>query len=263
MLRRKMLAILLPTVAAVTLVGSGFSAWYFNQEVTGSVSGNVGVDITDAVGDIGTLAPTKGAANANAESTFNLILDQGGYENLDDFDAGISFVQVQGEENTTLGTGATFGATFTWGSADSSGRSQYQILTDAGYKVQITQTVRISTLLFGYDDTTESNNDKTKYLDVKTGAFSTWEEGDEFIKVVNEDFVQYEKTMVLTSAATVNYSIKIGTDSTSLVNDLFKYASKPQDKPQHTAMVNQILPAGGNPATNYISFSWTADVVAI
>ena len=69
-----MLAILLPTVAAVTLVGSGFSAWYFNQQVTGKITGNVGVDITDAVGDVGTLAATEGAANAT-ESKFNLILD--------------------------------------------------------------------------------------------------------------------------------------------------------------------------------------------
>ena len=260
MLKRKMLAILLPTVAAATLVGSGFSAWYFNQKVSGNVSGNVGVDITDAVGDIGTLAATEGAANAT-ESTFNLILDQGGVDNLDDNDAGISF--VEGEEDTTLGTGAIFGATFTWGNADSSGRSQYQILTDAGYKVQITQTVRISTLLFGYDDTTDSNDDKTKYLDVKTDAFSTWASGDEFTKVEGQDFVEYVKVMDLTSANTVNYSIKIGTNSTTLVNDLFKYALKPQNKSEHTTMVNQILPNGGNPATNYISFSWTAAVVDI
>ena len=97
-----------------------------------------------------------GAANAS-EDKFNLILDQGGDQNLTNPEAGISF--VQGEEKTTLETGAIFGATFTWGSADSSGISQYQILTDAGYKVQITQTVRISTLLFGYDDTTDSNDD--------------------------------------------------------------------------------------------------------
>lgn len=260
MLKRKMLAILLPTVAAVTLVGSGFSAWYFNQKVSGKITGNVGVDITDAVGDVGTLAATVGAANAT-ESTFNLILDQGGYENLINPEAGISF--VEGEGNTTLGTGEFFGATFTWGSTDSSGRSQYDILKDAGYKVQITQTVKISTLLFGYDDTTDSNDDKTKYLDVKTAAFSTWASGDEFTKVTDEDFVEYVKVMDLTSAATVNYSIKIGTDNESLVNDLFKYAKKPQNKPDHTAMVNQILPDGGNPATNYISFSWTADVVEI
>ena len=211
MLKRKMLAILLPTVAAVTLVGSGFSAWYFNQKVSGNVSGNVGVDITDAVGDIGTLAATEGAANAS-EDKFNLILDQGGYGNLDNPEVGISFVEWEG--NTPLGTGAIFGATFTWGRADSSGKSQYQILTDAGYKVQIKQTVRISTLLFGYDDTTDSNDDKTKYLDVKTDAFSTWESGDEFTKVEDQDFVEYVKVMDLTSADTVNYSIKIGTDST-------------------------------------------------
>lgn len=261
MLKRKMLAILLPTVAAATLVGSGFSSWYFNLQVDGSISGNVGVDITDAVGDIGTLAPTENAANAATESTFNLILDQGGYQNLTNPEAGISF--VQGEENTTLGADAFFGATFTWSDADSSGRSQFEMLTDAGYKVQITQTVRISTLLFGYDDTTDSNDDKTKYLDVKTDAFSTWTSGDEFTKVKDQDFVEYVKVMDLTSADTVNYSIKIGTDSTSLVNDLFKYASKPQNKGEHTTMVNQILPNGGNPATNYISFSWTAHVVEI
>lgn len=87
MLNRKLLALVLPAVAVSALVGSGFSAWYFNAEITESVNDvTANVTITDKIDqNIGTLTLNPG------HGLTTLTLDQGGQENAGLKNKGIKF----------------------------------------------------------------------------------------------------------------------------------------------------------------------------
>lgn len=128
MLNRKILALILPTVAVSVLVGSGFSAWYFNENSVETKNQNVNVSITDKVDNaVGALALSETQATT-------LTLDQGGYENATVLNRGISFDAI------------SVGAKFTF-NGDS-----YTNLTSAGMKVQITTTVTFTANLLNYVD---------------------------------------------------------------------------------------------------------------
>ena len=51
MMKRKFLAVILPIIGCATVVGSGFSAWYFGQDVVVDTGGNtnIGMNITEEV----------------------------------------------------------------------------------------------------------------------------------------------------------------------------------------------------------------------
>lgn len=87
MLNRKLLALILPAVAVSALVGSGFSAWYFNADITKSCDDvTANVTITDKIDqNIGTLTLTPG------HGLTTLTLDQGGQENAGEKTKGIEF----------------------------------------------------------------------------------------------------------------------------------------------------------------------------
>lgn len=87
MLNRKILALVLPAVAVSALVGSGFSAWYFNADITKSCDDvTANVTITDKIDqNIGTLTLTPG------HGLTTLTLDQGGQENAGEKNIGIKF----------------------------------------------------------------------------------------------------------------------------------------------------------------------------
>ena len=57
MKKRKILMLTLPLVGVATIVGSGFSAWYFN-ETTVSTSAKLGVAVTELHVTAGTLTTT-------------------------------------------------------------------------------------------------------------------------------------------------------------------------------------------------------------
>ena len=83
MMKRKFLAVFLPIIGTVAVVGSGFSAWYFGTSTSGAAkpfSDEINVDITEVVNNEG---ETKLTIDTNAEETEmfhgqDLYLDQGG-----------------------------------------------------------------------------------------------------------------------------------------------------------------------------------------
>ena len=81
MMKRKFLAVILPIIGCATVVGSGFSAWYFGNTVAtgGEGSTTINVEVTDEIRDAsGTLRVDT------SDSTIKdkvLILDQGGFKN--------------------------------------------------------------------------------------------------------------------------------------------------------------------------------------
>lgn len=103
MRKRRILGIVIPLVAATTVVGSGFSAWYFGSE-TISTSNDVTFEVTDKVTTLGTLTTTvldidKGEYELSTTGTatnletveLKIVLDQGGYQYKKDFNYGIHF----------------------------------------------------------------------------------------------------------------------------------------------------------------------------
>lgn len=91
MMKRKFLAVILPIIGCATVVGSGFSAWYFGEYVTTGANGStaVNVDVTDEIKtDEGNLKFTLD--KSSIDTTTTLILDQGGAKN-ESLDSGIMF----------------------------------------------------------------------------------------------------------------------------------------------------------------------------
>lgn len=128
MVLRKLLAIGAPILGMVAIVGSGFSAWYFESQ-TVEVSTSMGISLTP-------IATSYGAFDVS-ENDYTLVLDQGGISNASILEKGIS-VQVGGSNVTTIE--ASY-------SIDS---GALQILTDDGLTGTITTTVKVLSTLASY-----------------------------------------------------------------------------------------------------------------
>lgn len=103
MMKRKFLAVILPIIGCATVVGSGFSAWYFGSTVTtgGEGSTTIPVQVTDEIRDAsGTLSVDTSASTITDKV---LILDQGGYKNTRE-DSGIMFGATGATETTATTT---------------------------------------------------------------------------------------------------------------------------------------------------------------
>lgn len=98
MMKRKILAVTIPVVGCLTVVGAGFSAWYFNDDIIGGGNGQsiVNVNVTEEVeASQGNLKVyTSGTKLGTA-----LILDQGGPKNSS-LDSGIMFGEKGATETT-------------------------------------------------------------------------------------------------------------------------------------------------------------------
>lgn len=98
MMKRKFLAVILPIIGCATVVGSGFSAWYFGDKVENGEGGSfsIGINVTDEV------KASKGNLKIKLEDTSidgndRLVLDQGGAGN-NNADSGIMF----GDDTSTV-----------------------------------------------------------------------------------------------------------------------------------------------------------------
>lgn len=130
MVLRKLLAIGAPILGMVAIVGSGFSAWYFESQ---TVEANTSMGIT-----LTPIATTYGAFDVS-ENEYTLVLDQGGYTNRTDVKKGIS-VQVDDSDVTSIE--ASY-------SIDS---GALEILTNDGLTGTITTTVKVLSSLAAYVD---------------------------------------------------------------------------------------------------------------
>lgn len=109
MMKRKILAVTIPVVGCITVVGSGFSAWYFST-ATGKATDEFGVNInvTEEVKDTSsTLKIVNSNANTDTDPdpdtdnslvNTHLILDQGGVSNKEDATKGIMFAKYADDE---------------------------------------------------------------------------------------------------------------------------------------------------------------------
>ncbi len=111
-MKRRLLVSLLAFAGGLTVVGSGFSAWYFNENKAISTSGNINHYITDLNGNIGQLT------DLNVNKKLYIVLDQGGYSNASELTKGVSITYFDSNDDSisdsNLGTSsdATIGCKY-------------------------------------------------------------------------------------------------------------------------------------------------------
>lgn len=212
MLKRKILAAVLPVVAAGTVVGSGFSAWYFGSLTIKNKELKVSVDLqpeASAAGSI-SVAFNNGTLNESAVSDVKLRLDQG----TGDFSA-----EGNNRKNPECGISFTYGST-----SDSSNiktldniKFSYTInaeelkkLTDADLRVDLTLSVKIRTSLLdfvkvksGYDWCPDLNLSQNK---------------------TEGEYTVYYNTISIVNATGNDYLIDLSTDENE-INAMLSYYS--------------------------------------
>ncbi len=109
-MKRKLLLSLVALCGGLTIVGSGFSAWYFSVEKL-SKTNSINHYVTDLNDSIGTLT------DDNKDDSLYIIMDQGSYAKKADAAYGVSINKVTGTvSDSNLGTaveklGATYSIT--------------------------------------------------------------------------------------------------------------------------------------------------------
>ena len=121
MMKRKILAVTIPVVGCLTVVGAGFSAWYFS-DATGKASDEFGVNV-NVTEEVQNTKDTLKIQNSNAttegEELYknHLILDQGGVSNKEVATKGIMFAKSAVNETVDRTIFYTFDLVFD-GNAD-------------------------------------------------------------------------------------------------------------------------------------------------
>lgn len=243
MLKRKILAAVLPVVAAGTVVGSGFSAWYFGtaSTTTKTVTINTSTD-NGYEAQLGTIKVSYGLeTNTEIElspdesGVFNapitLVLDQGGYKNKSNTNAGISF--KQNETNTKVQY-----LSFSYDISDDA----LLKFESAGYDVDITLKVTLGANLKNYVEF-QTASENVLSNSVSNVAFDFSEGGD-------GSSIEYSTALTADSHdSSVKWMLYLATDN-YLENDLLKYKDKPDNYADYGAMQTALSGANGN-----ISFS--------
>lgn len=215
-MKRKLLIGALAFVGGLTVVGSGFSAWYFGStELTKNNS--INHYVTDIADDIGTLT------DLNASDKLYIILDQAGYSNRDDATKGVS---ITSSENTP--TDASQGtAVDKLGAKYEIAQAKFTALHDAGVKKgTFTATLELSTKAQTYLKFVSSPK-----VSVDTDAVS---EGLER----TDAKLTYTYDIDFATAATADYSNTFTFDSSTAdgVNALLQYNKKPTTKETYETM---------------------------
>lgn len=150
MMKRKFLAVVLPIIGCATVVGSGFSAWYFGNNVAiGNYSGStpVNVDVTDELKDAtGTLSVDTTASTITGKT---LILDQGGLKN-NSLDSGIMFGEASAiKTKDTNGNKWDFTVSYNKDAGEGDKLTLGE-LYDAGLRIRINLSIEIKGDLVKY-----------------------------------------------------------------------------------------------------------------
>lgn len=252
MMKRKFLAVVLPIIGCATVVGSGFSAWYFGETASSSGEGiNIGTNVTEEINSVaGTLSIPSENSNASTLNGMNLILDQGGYKNIND-NQGIMFAHGTPSDVSAKDLDYRFNVKFT-GNDDLNLQDVY----DAGMELKVTVSFDLGGNL-------------SQYIAVKDGAGMVVDfgpAGDEaelkFTKGTNNNVYTATYTLKETSLddiadlenAVFAFKIDLSTNA-SFENSLFVYG--PGKKPtNHNALESMIAVLNGQ----QITFSTVATI---
>ena len=143
MKKRKILMLTLPLVGVATIVGSGFSAWYFDNTDIGT-SKNVGITVTEKHVASGTLT-------TSLTGNEKLVLDQGGSDEISREALNKNIYVVNGSETIN-----SFTTTFIIE------ESVANNLLSSNVKAQLKLEVAVNTTLDKYIEVTTGNINYTK-----------------------------------------------------------------------------------------------------
>lgn len=229
MMKRKILAVTIPVVGCITVVGSGFSAWYFSTE-TGSATDGLGfgvnVNVTEEVKDTSSTLLIQESNSETIKAQY-LILDQGGFSNKTDATKGIMFAQSAVNETIDRGISYTFNLVFD-GDADLTLNKIY----DAKMEVALSVSFDLGDGLGAYLETAEGASLDVTYATVSDPYTKTQEISfDRSDNVYKAEFVLAASEFVNMSADPITdftWKIKVDLSTKDLKNALLKYAKKPQ-----------------------------------
>ena len=259
MMKRKFLAVILPIIGCATVVGSGFSAWYFgNPVVNGEGVIQLGIDVSEEVK--GSITITD--SNISALDNKKVMLDQGGLNNTD-VNSGISIV---GE--SVLGTtfnianhvdeidDVYYGFTVNY---DGTNTSLSQIY-DAAMKINVSVTIDfIGDNLFNYIELQDGLKLQVTANPANTAVAATFDEVESPSLGAAKSFVaSIDITKPATETENGKWIFKLDMKTTltegNYKNEFLKYkdssgdgessAGKPDDTGEPEIMANKLTDAG-------------------
>ena len=283
MMKRKFLAVFLPIIGTVAVVGSGFSAWYFGEggATNDPFKGAFNVDITEAVVDAGgKLVLTTDGDEGKDFRGKKLWLDQAfadtGDENYADsgiiFSSNENLTGVRDDITEASTLDFTYNVKFTEDKAN-----KYTLATadDAGMKLTITFTI---TLTGGLDDyiqlQTDANVGVVGDIVGSEGSLITAATGhDEYGNTTYTYTYPVSDPGTKTPVGHVDedpesdyfwnwdFTLSCKTDSGTYKNDLFAWKSgKPKTKDEYDAMLLALKGTELVPVTSQVLFNITAEL---
>lgn len=256
MMKRKILAVTIPVVGCITVVGSGFSAWYFSTTTGNATDGSgfgVNINVTEEVKDTSsTLEIVNSNANTDTDPdpdtdnslvNTHLILDQGGVSNKEDATKGIMFAKYADDESVVNETvdrtvNYTFDLVFTGDTSltlnkiyDAKMEVAVSVKFDLGQNLsQYIKPVTGAGLEVTYSVVGEPSTatKKESFTNSGTGTVYTSEivfEAADLAKMSNSPIKNY----------TWNFKLDLSTDG--LANKLFQYVDK-ETKPQNSGALS-------------------------
>ena len=240
MMKRKILAVTIPVVGCITVVGSGFSAWYF-ESTTGNATDGLGVNInvTEEVKDTSNTLTIQNS-NATTDLANNyLILDQGGVSNKTNETKGIMFATSAVNETVDRDISYTFDLVFT-GAADLTLNKIY----DAKMEVALSVSFDLGTNLSKYIQLVSGAHLEISYPIVGEPSPTTTTKKESFTPsgtVYTAEFVLEAaelKKMSTDPIQRFTWSFKLNLSTEGLANKLFQYikGEKPEDSGELSTM---------------------------
>ncbi len=233
MMKRKILAVTIPVVGCITVVGAGFSAWYFSEATGSATDGSgfgVNIKVTEEVKDTSsTLKIQNSNATTEGKELFNnyLILDQGGFSNKTDATKGIMFAKSAVNETVDREISYTFDLVF-----DGDANLTLNKIYDAKMEVALSVSFDLGDGLGAYLETAEGASLDVTYATVSDPYTKTQEISfDRSDNVYKAEFVLAASEFVNMSADPITdftWKIKVDLSTKDLKNALLKYAKKPQ-----------------------------------
>lgn len=221
-MKRKLILGLLSVVGGLTVVGSGFSAWYFGDNNT-TASSSINAKVTDLASKFGTITPTD-------VTGLVLELDQGGYENLTDAHKGISFTKDGAIYNGKIGAFYHLDATDSINAMNNGLKSTFKCVV---------------TLKAGF----------ATYLEFKTSFYSAYSAFNVTVDGAgNKTFTVSQEITFVNGEVSSKFEFDI-THYGDNINSVFKYVDgkKPTDIDSYNALRNL-------DPTNVLTFTYSLDV---
>ncbi len=256
MMKRKILAVTIPVVGCITVVGAGFSAWYFST-ATGKASDGFGVNI-NVTEEVKSTENTLTIKNSNAKTdtdtdpntdnslvNTHLILDQGGVSNKEDVTKGIMFAKSAVNEAVDREIFYTFDLVFD-GDADLTLNKIY----DAKMEVALSVSFDLGEKLSQYIKPVSGAHLEVTYPVVGEPSPQTAKKEINFTKSDTGAVYTAEFVLDATELKKMNndpiqdftWKFKLDLSTEGLVNKLFQYVEgqKPQESGQLSDMSEAI-----------------------